>query len=195
MLKDLRHLNGNNRRWIQGLKRPHVGIDFCGLHWQNLVSSQRRRSGFSNFSSSNSENFGLTQGRVKLVLCQVLVVIDVVVLQQVKQGALGDVLGQTFLLDDLEWDCIKVRLKSEDGARGYDWKMSRVLPGLFDAFVNKMRMCFYTYLAPQNTLIPNVIIVTFGINVFEVLTDKKKCSTMWCPFILHCIMEPCWLIA
>lgn len=66
------------------------------------MSSQRRRSGFSNFSSSNSENFGLTQGRVKLVLCQVLVVIDVVVLQQVKQGALGDVLGQTFLLDDLE---------------------------------------------------------------------------------------------
>lgn len=43
----------------------------------------------------------LTEGCVELVFGQVLVVVDVVVLQQVKQCALGNVLGQTLLLDDL----------------------------------------------------------------------------------------------
>lgn len=44
----------------------------------------------------------LTESCVELVLCQVLIVIDVVVFEKVKQGALRDILGQTFLLDDLQ---------------------------------------------------------------------------------------------
>lgn len=53
----------------------------------------------------------LTKGCVKLLFCQVLVVIDVVVLEQVEQCALGDVLGQAFLLDNLEWEVSNVLLK------------------------------------------------------------------------------------
>lgn len=55
--------------------------------------------------------FVLTKSCVELLFCQVLIIIDVIVFQQVKQRALREILGQTFLLDDLKWEYIDVWLE------------------------------------------------------------------------------------
>lgn len=44
----------------------------------------------------------LTKSRVELLFCQVLIIVDVVVLEQVEQCALKPILRQTFLLDNLK---------------------------------------------------------------------------------------------
>ena len=52
----------------------------------------------------------LTKSSVELLFCQVLVVINITVLQQVKQCAVGEIFGQTFLLDNLQREYIDVWL-------------------------------------------------------------------------------------
>lgn len=53
-------------------------------------------------SVANKALVVLTKSCVKLVFCQVFVIVDVIVLQKVKQCALREILGQALLLDDLQ---------------------------------------------------------------------------------------------
>lgn len=64
-------------------------------------SGKQRYEGLNASFCSKSPS-ALTKGRVKFFFCQMLVVVDVVVLQEVKQCAVSGVHGQTFVFDDLK---------------------------------------------------------------------------------------------